>query len=89
LRYSVIYLWDENKNFEVKHNCKVCEEIERNVIEPVAVFVPEGQEEKLKEKLLNLSSEELQEELEKLYENVNWYQKNPKNYRQPYRIIPN
>ncbi len=60
--YSVIYL--EN------HKCKVCEAIKRNVIEPVAVFVPEGEKENLKSEFKNLNSEQLEEELEDFYQNI-------------------
>jgi uncharacterized protein YjbI with pentapeptide repeats len=76
--YSVIYLWEEDKNghYKVKHPCKVCQAIGRNVIEPVAVFVPKGKEEKYREKLLKIESEgELQKELEELYKDVDWYKK--------------
>ncbi len=60
--YSVIYL--EN------HKCKVCEAIKRNVIEPVAVFVPQGEKENLKSEFKNLNSEQLEEELEDFYQNI-------------------
>jgi len=63
LRYTVIYL--EN------HKCKICEAIERNVIEPVAVFVP-GREYKdnLKSELEKLNSEQLEKNLQEHYQNV-------------------
>jgi len=77
--YSVIYLWEEDKDgvYRVKHPCKVCQEIKRNVIEPVAVFVPKGKKEEYREKLLKIESEEeLQKVLEEeIYKDVEWYKK--------------
>ena len=61
MSYSVIYL--EN------HKCKVCEAIDRNVIEPVAVFVPQGKE-NLKSELEKLNSEQLEEKLKEHYQNI-------------------
>jgi hypothetical protein len=51
LGYKVIYL--DGKEGKPK-NCKICEELKRNVIEPVAVFLPEGKN------LSDLSDKELE-----------------------------
>jgi len=73
LSYSVIYL--EN------HKCKFCKEIGRNVIEPVAVFVPEGEEEKWESELEKLDSEQLEQRLKEVYRNVKWYKKESANFK--------
>jgi len=60
LGYSVIYL--EN------HKCKICEAIKRNVIEPVAVFVPVIKNKNSLKSNFELNSEEqLEENLFKHY----------------------
>jgi len=72
LSYSVIYL--EN------HKCEVCEKTERNVVEPVAVFVPVGRE-NLKSELENLNSEQVEQKLKEVYRNIKWYKKESANFK--------
>ncbi|GAX87745.1 conserved hypothetical protein [Lebetimonas natsushimae] len=78
MSYSVIYL-DGTNGLPFKE-CEVCKKIKRNVIEPVAVFVPKEKENEYKEKFKILSEEKLQKELENLYKNTKWYKKNSKNF---------
>jgi len=63
LSYSVIYL--EN------HKCRICSLFNRNIIEPVAVFVPMGKEyQNLKQKFEELNPKQLEEELKKYYQKI-------------------
>jgi uncharacterized protein YjbI with pentapeptide repeats len=76
--YSVIYL-DGTNGLPFKE-CEVCKKIKRNVIEPVAIFVPKEKEKEYKEKFKNLSDNNLQKELESIYKNTKWYKNNYKNF---------
>jgi hypothetical protein len=78
LSYSVIYL-DGTNGLPFKE-CEVCKKIKRNVIEPVAIFVPKEKEKEYKEKFKNLSDNNLQKELESIYKNTKWYKNNYKNF---------
>ena len=75
LRYNICTLcfWKESVGYSAiyleNHKCKICEATKRNVVEPVAVFVPEG-EENLKSELEELNFQQLEERLKKHYQNI-------------------
>jgi uncharacterized protein YjbI with pentapeptide repeats len=75
MSYSVIYL--DGTDGLPFIECSVCKEINRNVIEPVAVFVPKEKEKAYKEKLKNLDKTNIQKELNEFYRNIGWYNKIP------------
>ncbi len=77
--YKIIYLDGTNGLLSVE--CEVCKETNRNVVEPVAVFVPEDKEEEYRQKLKSLKSDsnkELDKFIEELYEGVRGKIEEPK-----------